>query len=84
VAGLMPRHRTVAPDHWGRGREVLCLDWSYVHHDRGSHIWGVKQRWDHVAKRQTVAAGWGRRQRRGRQWPPAEGDGGSGGVKMPL
>jgi hypothetical protein len=34
--------------------------------------------------RQPVAAGWGRRQRRGRQWPPAEANGGSGGVKMPF
>jgi hypothetical protein len=34
--------------------------------------------------RQVVAAGWGRRQRRGRQGPPAEANGGSGGVKMPF
>jgi hypothetical protein len=55
VAGLMPRHRTVvAPDHRGRGREVLCLDWTYIHHERGSHIWGVKRRWDHVDKRQAL------------------------------
>jgi hypothetical protein len=55
VAGLMPHHRmVVAPDHRGRGREVLCLDWTYVHHDRGPHIWGVKPRWDHVEKRQAL------------------------------
>ena len=40
--GLLPRHREViAPDHRGRGREVLSLDWTYVHHDRGPKIWGV-------------------------------------------
>jgi hypothetical protein len=32
--------------------------------------------------RQPVAACWGRRQRRGRHWPPAGANGGSGGVKM--
>lgn len=55
VAGLMPQHRAVvAPEHRGRGREVLCLDWTYAHHDRGPHIWGVKRRWDHVEKRQAL------------------------------
>jgi hypothetical protein len=49
---LMPRHReVVASDHRGRGREVLSLDWTYAHHDRGPHIWGIKKRWDHVEKR---------------------------------
>jgi hypothetical protein len=56
---LLPRHRAlVAPEHQGRGREVLSLDWTYRHHDRGPHIWGVKKRWDHVegrmARYQTV------------------------------
>jgi hypothetical protein len=51
---LMPHHRKViAPDHRGRGREVLSLDWTYAHHERGLKIWGVKQAWDHVAKRLT-------------------------------
>jgi hypothetical protein len=50
--GLMARHReVVAPAHRGFGREVVCLDWTYAHHDRGAHIWGVKKRWDHVEKR---------------------------------
>jgi hypothetical protein len=50
--GLMPRHREViAPDHRGRGREVLSLDWTYAHHDRGPKIWGVNHAWDHVEKR---------------------------------
>jgi hypothetical protein len=55
VEGLMPRHReVVAPEHRGRGREVICVDWTYAHHDRGPHIWGVKKRWDHVERRQSL------------------------------
>jgi hypothetical protein len=49
---LMPRHRAViAREHRGRGREVLSLDWTYVHHERGPKIWGVKKAWDHVERR---------------------------------
>jgi hypothetical protein len=55
VDGLLPQHRAVvAPAHRSRGREVLCVDWTYAHHDRGPHIWGVKKRWDHVEKRQSM------------------------------
>jgi hypothetical protein len=51
---LMPHHRKViAPDHRGRGREVLSLDWTYAHHERGPKIWGVKRAWDHVQQRLT-------------------------------
>jgi hypothetical protein len=50
--GLMPCHRAlVASDHRGRGREVLSLDWTYAHHDRGPRIWGVQAAWDHVEQR---------------------------------
>jgi len=50
---LMPRHREVlAPWHRGRGREVISLDWTYAHHERGLDIWGVKKAWDPVHKRQ--------------------------------
>jgi len=34
-----------------RGREVFSLDWTYAHHERGPHIWGVKKCWDHVEGR---------------------------------
>src|SRR4029453_17834340 len=56
---LLPRHRTlVAPEHQGRGREGLSLDWTYAHHHRGAPIWGGKKRWDPVegrmARYQTV------------------------------
>jgi hypothetical protein len=48
----MPCHRAVvAADHRGRGREVLSLAWTYAHHDRGLHIWGVQVAWDQVEKR---------------------------------
>ena len=51
---LMPHHRKViAPDHRGRGREVLSLDWTYAHHARGPKIWGVKKAWEHVQQRLT-------------------------------
>jgi hypothetical protein len=50
--GLMASHRAVvAPDHRGRGREVLRLAWPSAHHDRGRHIWGVQAAWDHVQQR---------------------------------
>src|SRR4029450_5411701 len=38
-------------EHRGRGREVLSLDWTYAHHERGPKIWGVKKAWDHVERR---------------------------------
>ena len=50
---LMPRHReVVAGAHRGRGREVISLDWTYAHHERGLRMWGVKKAWDHVEHRQ--------------------------------
>jgi hypothetical protein len=52
---LMPRHRAViAREHRGRGREVLSLDWTYTHHERGPKIWGVNKAWDHVEKRMAL------------------------------
>lgn len=39
---LLPRHRQcIAPEHRDRGREVIALDWTLVHHERGPHIYGV-------------------------------------------
>ena len=52
AAALLPRHREVmAPEHRGRGREVLCLDWTCAHHERGERIWGVQRAWDDVENR---------------------------------
>jgi hypothetical protein len=49
---LLPRHRAlVAPEHRGRGREVISLDWTLVHHERGPHIYGVTKGYDYVARR---------------------------------
>ena len=49
---LMPHHRAViAGAHRGRGREVISLDWTYAHHERGLKIWGVKRAWDPVEHR---------------------------------
>ena len=47
---LMPRHReVVAPDHRGRGREVIGIDWTLSHHERGAEIFGVKRADDYIA-----------------------------------
>jgi hypothetical protein len=51
---LIQRHRTqVACDHRGRGREIISLDWTLAHHERGPHIFGVDQAYDYVQKRVT-------------------------------
>jgi hypothetical protein len=50
--GLLPRHRAViAPEHQGRGREVICLDWTLLHHERGPEIYGTTKSYDYVARR---------------------------------
>jgi hypothetical protein len=55
VEGLLPRHRAVvAGEHRGRGLEVVSLDWTYVHHDRGPEIYGAKRAYDHVEKRMST------------------------------
>ena len=36
---LLPRHRRlIVAEHRGRGREVISLDWTLVHHGRGPHM----------------------------------------------
>jgi hypothetical protein len=59
---LLPRHRRlIAPEHRGRGREVISLDWTLVHHERGPHIYGTTKSYDYVERRmgrfQTVVTG---------------------------
>jgi DDE superfamily endonuclease len=50
--GLLPRHRAgIAPEHQGRGREVICLDWTLLHHERGPAIYGTTKSYDYVARR---------------------------------
>jgi hypothetical protein len=49
---LLPRHRAlIAPEHRTRGREVISLDWTLVHPERGPHIYGVTKSYDYVARR---------------------------------
>src|SRR5512143_4254799 len=49
---LMQRHReVVAGTHRGQGLEVISLDWTYVHHERGPAIYAVKRAYDHVEGR---------------------------------
>ena len=51
---LLKRHRTqVAHDHRGHGREIISLDWTLAHHERGPHIFGVDQAYDYVQRRVT-------------------------------
>jgi hypothetical protein len=52
VEEVLPRHRTlIAPEHRGRGREVISLDWTLLHHDRGPHIYGTVKSYDYVERR---------------------------------
>jgi hypothetical protein len=49
---LLPRHRRlIAREHRNRGREVIALDWTLVHHERGPHIYGVTKSYDYVERR---------------------------------
>lgn len=49
---LIKQHRAVvAPDHRGKGREVISLDWTFAHHDRGPEIYAAKKNYDYVEKR---------------------------------
>jgi DDE superfamily endonuclease len=49
---LLPRHRKqIAPEHRNRGREVISVDWTLVHHERGPHIYGVTKSYDYVERR---------------------------------
>jgi hypothetical protein len=49
---LLPRHRRlIAPEHRNRGREVISLDWTLVHHERGPHIYGTTKSYDYVERR---------------------------------
>lgn len=51
--GLLPRHReVVSAYHRGRGLEVIGLDWTLIHHDRGPQIDATKRAYDYVEGRQ--------------------------------
>lgn len=49
---LMTHHRqVVAPEHRGRGRKVISVDWTLGHLDRGPEIYGVKEACDYATCR---------------------------------
>ncbi len=49
---LLPRHRRgIAPEHRGRGRAVMSLDWTLAPHERGPHLYGTARSYDYVEKR---------------------------------
>ncbi len=49
---LIQQHRSVvSSDHRGCSREVISLDWTFAHHDRGSEIYGVDKGYDYVENR---------------------------------
>jgi hypothetical protein len=49
---LTQRHRAiVSPDHRGQGIEVISLDWTFSHHDRGSEIYANTKSYDYVEGR---------------------------------
>ena len=52
VEALMSQHRSVvARNHQGHGREVIALDWTLAHHERGTEILGVKRSYDYLEHR---------------------------------
>jgi hypothetical protein len=52
---LMQRHRAeVAADYRGRGRAVIALDWTLVHHERGPKIHAIRRAYDYIAHRTTL------------------------------
>jgi hypothetical protein len=54
-AALMQRHRTaIAGDYHGRGRTVIALDWTLVHHERGPQIYAINRAYDYVTHRTTL------------------------------
>jgi hypothetical protein len=49
---LMKLHRAeVAQAHQGGGRQVISVDWTLAHHDRGQKIFANTKAWDWVEKR---------------------------------
>jgi hypothetical protein len=54
-AALIQHHRTeVAQAYRGRGRQVISLDWTLSHHERGPKIYAVTQGYDYVQRRTTL------------------------------
>ncbi|MGD1904743.1 MAG: transposase [Leptolyngbyaceae cyanobacterium] len=46
---LMERHRAEVSHHYeAQERQVISLDWTHGHHERGPQIFGVKRQYDYV------------------------------------
>lgn len=49
---LMKEHRkSVSKDHKGKGQEVIALDWTLIHHDKGPNVYGATKGYDYVNNR---------------------------------
>jgi hypothetical protein len=54
-AALIRCHRTeVAQAYQGRGRQVISLDWTLTHHERGPKIYAVTKSYDYVERRMAL------------------------------
>lgn len=54
-AAFIQQHRTeVAQAYRGRGRQVISLDWTLSHHERGPKIYAVTKGYDYVERRTTL------------------------------
>ena len=54
-AALIKRHRAEVAQHYrGRGRQVISLDWTLAHHERGPEIYAVTQGYDYVERRTSL------------------------------
>ena len=52
--GLLSRHREVVSGyHRGQGLEVIGLDWTLIHHERGPRIYATQRAYDYVEGRQS-------------------------------
>ena len=46
---MMPKHREIiASDHQEKGKEVISLDWTLSHHEKGEKNYGTKKLYDYV------------------------------------
>src|SRR5919198_6207216 len=54
-AAFIEHHRAeVAQAYQGRGRQVISLDWTLAHHERGPEIYAVTKGYDYVERRMSL------------------------------
>jgi hypothetical protein len=54
-AAFIQQHwEEVAQAYQGRGRQVISLDWTLAHHERGPKIYAVTKSYDYVERRTTL------------------------------